>query len=191
MTKRLAVILIDRFADWEHGFFTSAIRDFFGGEVRFYTPGGADMTSEGGMRARADGPLDRLTPADFDALAVIGSGVWMGETPPDISELLRNADIAGKFIGIICGATLTAARAGLLDTLPHTSNSLETLQKAPEYRGAGHYQNVAHAVRAGNVITAAGFSPRSFAYEMVAALYPHETTNLGYFKQELMAEQFA
>ena len=36
-----------------------------------------------------------------------------------------------------------------------------------------------------------GFAPRSFAYEMVAALYPAESTNLGYLKAELTAEDFA
>ncbi len=190
MTKRLAVLLIDRFADWEHGFLTAAIRDFFGGEVRFYTPGGAEMTSEGGMRIRADGAMEQLTPADFDALAVIGSGVWMGADPPDISDVLRAADMAEKFIGLICGATLAAARAGLLDARPHTGNSLDALQKATAYRGADHYQDVRRAVRSGNVITASGASPRSFAYEMVAALYPDEPTNLGYFKQELTSERF-
>lgn len=190
MTKKLAVILIDRFADWEHGHVTAPVRDFFSGEVRFFTPGGGDATSEGGMRARADGALEDLTPAAFDALAVIGSGVWMGDNPPDISALLQAADREGKLIGAICGATLAIARSGLLDDRPHTSNSLKTLQRAPAYRGAAQYRDVPHAVRAGNVITAAGFAPRSFGYEMVAALYPDETTNLGYLKEELTAETF-
>lgn len=191
MTKKLAVILIDRFADWEHGHVTAPVRDFFAGEVRFFTPGGQDATSEGGMRARADGALEDLAPGAFDALAVIGSGVWMGENPPDISDLLLAADREGAVIGAICGATLAVARSGLLNDRPHTSNSLKTLQKAQAYRGAGHYLDVQHAVRSGNVITAAGFAPRSFGYEMVAALYPNEETNLGYLRQELTAESFA
>jgi putative intracellular protease/amidase len=190
MAQRLAVILIPRFADWEHGFMTAPIRDFLGGEVRFYSPGGADMTSEGGMRARADGALEALTPDDFDALAVIGSGAWMAEGAPDIASLLQSADAAGRIIGLICGATQAGARAALLDARPHTSNDLATLQKVPTYRGAGHYLDVRHAVRAGNLITASGASSRSFAFEMVSALYPNEQTNLGYFRAELTAEQF-
>lgn len=190
MPTRLAVILIEKFADWEHGFLTAAMRDFFGAEVRFYTPGGAGVTSEGGMRPTADGALEALTPDDFDGLAVIGSGAWMREGAPDISGLVRAADRAGRLIGFICGATVAAARAGLLDARPHTSNDSDTPKKAAAYQGATHYRDVPHAVRDGNLITAPGFAPRSFAYEMAAALVPNQEKYLGFFKQELQAEKF-
>ena len=190
MTKRLAVILIEKFADWEHGFMTSALRDFFGGEVKFYTPGGTTVTSEGGMRAAADGAIEALTPDAFDALAVIGSGGWMGDAAPDISGIVQTADRAGRLIGFICGATVAAARAGLLDSRPHTSNDADTPKKATAYAGAAHYRDVPRAVRDGNLITAPGFAPRSFAYEMVSALVPDQEKYLGFFKQELTAEKF-
>lgn len=191
MPVRLAVILVDRFADWEHGFLTAPVRDFFQGEVRFQTPGGRTVTSEGGMRALADGAIETLTPSDFDALAVIGSSAWFGGDAPDITALVQAADRAGRVVGFICGATLAAARAGLLDARAHTSNDAATLSKAATYRGAAHYCDVRRAVRDGNLISAPGFAPRSFAYEMVAALYPAESTNLGYLKAELTAEDFA
>ncbi|BCW90581.1 putative protease YdeA [Alphaproteobacteria bacterium SO-S41] len=190
MPTRLAVILIEKFADWEHGFLTSALRDFFGAEVRFYTPGGATVTSEGGMRAAADGAVETLTPDAFDGLAVIGSGVWMKDGAPDISALVQSADKAGRLLGFICGGTIAAARAGLLDNRPHTSNDADTPKKSSAYHGASHYRDVPHAVRDSNLITAPGFAPRSFAYEMVAALVPGEKKGLGFFKQELTAEKF-
>jgi putative intracellular protease/amidase len=190
MSKRLAVLLIDRFADWEHGLLTAATQDFFNGRVRFYTPGGAEMTSEGGMRPRADGPIESLRVDDFDGLAVIGSSRWDLDDAPEISALLREADRAERIVGLICKGTFAGGRAGLLDARPHTSNSLETLQKSPVYRGASHYQTVPHAVRAGHVITAAGTSPRSFAFEMASALFPDKTEELGWMRQELGAERF-
>jgi putative intracellular protease/amidase len=190
MPKRLAVVLIDRFADWEHGFLTSATRDFFGGEVRFYTPGGETVTSEGGMRPLADGAIASLDVKDFDALAVIGSSQWDKDGAPDVSALLGAADRAGRVLGFICKGTLAAARAGLLDARAHTSNSLETLRAAPAYRGEAHYQRVPHAVRAGHVITAAGTSPRTFAFEVASALFPEQTRELGWMRAELGAERF-
>jgi putative intracellular protease/amidase len=190
MAPTIAVILIDRFADWEHGFLTAPIRDFFNGTVRFYTPNGGAVTSEGGMRAEADAGFDALNPDIYDALAVIGSGLWMKDGAPDISALAQASDRAGRLTGFICGGTAAAARAGLLDTRAHTSNSLETLTAIPAYSGKAHYQDVPRAVRNGNLVTAAGFAPRSFAFEMLQALLPGETKNLGYYKDELTAERF-
>ncbi|MFO1236030.1 MAG: DJ-1/PfpI family protein [Alphaproteobacteria bacterium] len=191
MPVRLAVLLIDRFADWEHGWLTAPVRDFFRGQVTFHTPGGRTVASEGGMRALADGAIETLTPDDFDGLAVIGSSQWFGEDAPDIAALVRAADGAGRTLGFICGATLAAARAGLLDSRAHTSNEAATLAKAAAYRGADRYRDVRHAVRDGNLVTAGGFAARSFAYEMTAALYPDEAVNVGYLKAELTAESFS
>ena len=190
MTTRLAVILIDKFADWEHGFLTSALRDFFNGEVKFYTPGGVSVTSEGGMRAAADAAITALDSANYEALAVIGSGVWMKDGAPDIAPQVQAADRAGRLLGFICGATAAAARAGLLNGRAHTSNDADTVKKASAYTGAAHYRDVPHAVRDGNLVTAAGYAPRSFAFEMLSALLPGEAKNLGYYKQELTAEKF-
>lgn len=191
MSKTLAVILIDRFADWEHGFLTAPIRDFFNGTVRFYTPDGSPVASEGGMRAVADGGFDALNPDGYDALAVIGSGLWMKDGAPDIAPIVQAADKAGRLTGFIYGATAAAARAGLLNARAHTSNSLETLTSVPAYNGAAHYQNVPHAVADGHLVTAAGFAPRSFAFRMLEILLPEEAKTLGYYKDELTAERFA
>jgi putative intracellular protease/amidase len=190
MSARLAVVLIDRFADWEHGFLTAATQDFFGGTVRFYTPGGADVTSEGGMRPRPDGALSSLRADDFDGLAVIGSSQWSAGDAPELGHLLREADRAGRVLGFICKGTLAAARAGLLDDRPHTSNDLATLQTVPTYRGATRYEAVPHAVRSGHLVTAAGTSPRSFAFEVASALFPERTQELGWMRVELGAERF-
>lgn len=191
MSKRLAVVLIDRFADWEHGFATSVLQDYLGGEVRFYTPGAREVASEAGMRPRPDGALEALTPQSFDGLAVIGSSAWFRDDAPDIGALLGDSVKAGRTVGLICGATLAGARSGLFDTRPHTSNDLATLQKASAYRGAAQYRDVPHAVRDGNLVSAAGFAPRSFAFELLSALCPDKETELGYFRKELTAERFA
>ena len=191
MSKKFAVILIDQFADWEHGILTSTLRDWLKGEVTFHTPGGAEVTSEGGMRAASDGSIDDLKPADFDALAVIGSGKWSKPGAPDISDMLISADKSHKLLGFICQGTLAAARAGLLDTRPHTSNDGDTPKMVPTYQGAAHYLDTPRAVRSDNIVTASGLAPVTFAIEMLAALYPDKEKELATFRADLAREHMA
>jgi putative intracellular protease/amidase len=187
----LAVLLIEGFADWEHGHLTAPVREFFGGRVTFHTPGGGLVTSIGGMRVDTDEPAEALTAGACDALAVIGSAGWFGDGAPDLAALYRAVDAAGKPLGFICGATLAAAKAGLLDARPHTSNSLDTLQKAPAYAGAAHYQDVPRAVRSGHLVTAAGECARSFALEMAQLMFAGRDEQLGWMRYELTREVIA
>lgn len=184
MAKRLAVILIDKFADWEHGYLTSTLRDFLGGTVGFYTPMGADVTSEGGMVARSSGRIDDLSPSDFDALAVIGSSVWSTKDAPDIAKLVELADKSKKIVGFICQGTLAAARAGLLDERPHTSNDADTPKMVATYQGAAQYLETPRAVRDGNLITSAGSSPVTFAVEILVALHPEREKDIRWLESE-------
>lgn len=45
-----------------------------------------------------------------------------------MSRLLRAAWEHGAVVGAICAGTIAAARAGLLDGRPHTSNGLDFLK---------------------------------------------------------------
>lgn len=59
--------------------------------------------------------------------------------------------------------TLALARAGILDTVAHTSNSADFLQqKAVGYEGRSLYRNSPAAVVADRIITAPGAAPVSF-----------------------------
>lgn len=187
----LAVLLIDSFADWEHGHLTAPVREFFDGRVTFHTPGGGVVTSVGGMQVVTDEPAETLAAGGFDALAVIGSARWFEEGAPDLSALYRAVDAAEKPLGFICGATLAAARAGLLNERPHTSNNADTLTKTPAYTGAALYQDVPRAVRSGHLVTAAGECARSFALEMAQLMFAGKDEQLGWMRWELTREVIA
>ncbi|MGF1625790.1 MAG: DJ-1/PfpI family protein [Alphaproteobacteria bacterium] len=125
------------------------------------------------MQVAADQPAEALRAQDYDALALVGSPQWEGPRAPYVGAILAEAHGAGKVIGAICGATLAFARAGLLNDLRHTSNSLDYLQQnAGNYRGGGFYANTAGAVSDGGVITAPGSAPVTFASAMLRALLP-------------------
>jgi putative intracellular protease/amidase len=188
MTKRLAVILIDSFAEWEFGLLTSVARDYLGAEVTFHTPGGRTVTAEGGLRAEADGAIEDLNLANVDALVVVGSSHWSKGTAPDLNRLLQGVDESGRTLGFICQGTLAAARAGMLNERAHTSNNLETLKKAAVYRGSEHYVDTPRAVRDGNIITAPGSAPVTFAIEMLNALWPEKAGEIGAYHADLVRE---
>ena len=187
----LAVLLIEGFAYWEHGHLTAPVREFFDGRVTFHTPGGGRVTSSGSRRVETDEAAESLSADAFDALAVIGSANWFEDGAPDLAALYRAVDAAGKPLGFICGATLAAARAGLLNDRPHTINSLDTLKKTPAYKGEARYQDVPRAVRSGHLVTAAGECARSFALEMAQLMFAGKDEQLGWMRYELTREVIA
>lgn len=171
--NRIAVLLNDAFADWETGFLSSSVCEFFGGEVLHFSKDGREVLSEGTLRVIPSGSFNDVDPAEFQALIVCGSSKWMSPNPVDISELLLQAEKHGTVIGAICGGTLTAARAGLLDDRRHTSNGPKWLPEyVATYRGAAHYQDVNDAISDRGIVTAPGSAPVAFAREVLSLLYP-------------------
>jgi putative intracellular protease/amidase len=189
MGKHIAFLVIDQFADWEPAYLSSAVRTYFDGTTSFHTPGGEPVTSMGGMSLSPDGAVEDLDPARYDALVVVGSGVWIGDEAPDVSGVLQAADKAGKVVGAICAGTLAAGRAGLLEGRPHTSNETGFLdENAKGYAAAAAYVDTPRAVRDGNLVTSAGSSPVTFTTAVLTALHPQAAENLKQFEAMCAAE---
>ena len=112
-------------------------------------------------------------------LLVCGGSAWEQPDAPDVTTALRSAHAAGKIVGGICAATLQLAKAGLLDTIPHTSNAPGFLDQTG-YAGVTHYRDGASAVLADRIVTAAGTSPVSFMERVLAALGKSDE-NLAYY----------
>lgn len=187
--KRCIALFNHGWADWESGFVLAALRDEFGFEVRIATPGGVEATSIGGVRAAADLAFDAVDPGQADLLLVIGSARWMEAEDPAVTALLRRADAAGLVIGAICAGTLAAARAGLLDARPHTSNSLAFLQaRAPAYDGVACYRDQPRAVTGGRLVTAPGSAPATFAVAVLRLAVPEREADIAAYAAMLGAE---
>ena len=89
--------------------------------------------------------------------------IWERADAPDIRDFLLASRSSGAAIAGICGGTLALARAGLLDSVSHTSNSADFLQQnAVGYEGAALYRSSQVAVVADRIITAPGSAPVSF-----------------------------
>ena len=171
MAKRLAVVLSEGYADWECALLMATARGDCGAKTVVLTPGGADVTSLGGVSVRSAGAAEDALPDDFDVLVVCGGTIWQSGAAPDLSAPVGRFVAAGKPVAAICDATLEFARLGLLDDRPHTGNAPRQLPDlVPAYRGAAHYRNEPQAVQADGVITASGAAPVTFAREILNAI---------------------
>ena len=187
--KRCIALFNHGWADWEAGFVLAALREDFAFDVRIASPGGVEVRSIGGVRAAADLAFDAVEPAGADLLLVIGSAQWIETEDPAVTTLLRRADADGLPTGAICAGTLAAARAGLLDDRPHTSNALSFLQaRAPLYGGAAHYQASPRAVTGRNLVTAPGSAPASFAVAILRLVAPEREADIAAYADMLAAE---
>lgn len=165
----IVTMLTDGYADWETALLNAVAHSFYGVETRFASPGGLPVTSSGGMTVAPDLALEDLVIANLDAIVVSGGTIWQQPHAPDLGALLLEAHAAGKVIGVICDATLAAARAGLLDTVAHTSNAAGYLDPTG-YRGTEHYRDIATAVSDARIVSAPGTAPVSFMAEVMRAL---------------------
>ena len=170
-TKRIAVLLPDGFADWEIGMLAASAREQFAAEIRSLTPNGEPVDSIGGMRAFADGRFAEADDTAFDALVTCGSDAWAVDDL-GVGAIMAATLARGTPVGVICGATIPAARVGLFAGRAHTSNGRDWLAGiVPGYAGAEHYREGCEAVRGGKLVSAPGTAPATFAIELLTLLY--------------------
>ena len=165
----IATILTDGFADWETALLNAVARSYYGVETRFVTPGGRPVRSSGGMLVEADTALEALDVGEVDAVIVCGGTIWQSPAAPDLTGLFAAVAREDKVLGLICDATVAAAKAGILDDVRHTSNGAGYLD-ATGYAGTAHYIDTPGAVRDGRVVTAPGTAPVRFMGEVLAGL---------------------
>ena len=177
--KKIGFVFIDRFADWEYGLLSASAVEWFGAQAVSITPDGQPVTSASGFRLSPHRSATVADNHDLDAIAVIGSDVWTGDKAPDVSSLVDAVAMRRGVIGGICAGTLPLARAGVFEGRTHTSNGRDwILTLLPDYAGVERYRDVPNAVADGNVVSAPGSAPGTFAKEFIEALYPDKHDEL-------------
>ena len=160
-------------ADWEAGQVLAALREYYGVQIEIATPDGEPQTSIGGVLAAADYKFADPVLADADVFLLIGSDAWVDYRDEAFDGLLRQVHADGKIVGAICGATVAAARAGLLAGKAHTSNGAEWLAgHAPDYLGIERYVDTPKAVTDGRLVTAPGSAPVTFSASICRLVAP-------------------
>jgi len=138
--SKVAVLLTQGFADWEYGVLCGLGQAYFGLDIRYVTPTPGDVVSMGGLVARVSDGFELLDIWEPDALVVVGGTLWEQPEAPDISGVLEGMHARGAVVAGICGGTLALARAGLLNSVRHTSNDVGFLGTHAEgYAGAAQY----------------------------------------------------
>ena len=185
----LLVLLTPGYADWEPAYLLGVGKAFYGLAASTGSLGHAQLESQGGVTVRPDLVRENFSAADFDGLAVPGGTIWESSDAPDLKPLIDEFRAARKPIGLICGATLAGARAGLLDNIAHTSNALDFLTgNASNYQGRDHYRDQKAAVVDDRVVTAPGTAPVSFSVELMKLLDVLDDEKAEEFRQMLAAE---
>ena len=185
---RVGLILSPGFADWEYAFIAGTGSPFYGIDVRFFAAATGQIHSQGGLAVTIDSSLQQCLDWKPDVVVVIGAMVWESAEAPDIRDFLHACRSRGATLAGICGGTLALARAGLLDTIPHTSNSADFLQEnAAGYAGHAFYRNSSVAVVADHIITAPGPAPVSFTCAVFEAAGLSSET-ISQFRSMLAAE---
>lgn len=113
---------------------------------------------------------DEVTTESSAVLIVVGGDTWQDLKHQPIIEKVKEWLDAGANVAAICGATAALADAGIFDTRPHTSNTLEYLKMvAPNYKGDAYYRDE-KAVMDNNLVTANSAGSLLFARYILARL---------------------
>jgi putative intracellular protease/amidase len=184
MENRTAHVLVfDGFADWEPASALAELQP----HIRIFR---ADrgrvtknvVTSMGGIRVLPDLSISEVQPKLTSILILPGGDVWMREDLQEVTRLTKDLIESDRPVAAICAATLSLARAGLLDDRRHTSNGCAFIPKyVATYRGQGLYQRV-RAVADGNVITANGLAPFAFAAKIFRKLAPDRENDIAIYE---------
>ncbi len=176
MSTDIHYFVFDSLSDWEAAYAIAGIntgqyqRVPDAWRIRTLSPKGEEVTTAGGLRIRPDmSMMADFDPADCRLLILPGGTAWDKGEHGDIAVLAGKVLAAGGAVAAICGATAGLARAGLLDTVRHTSNAKPYLA-ATNYKGGALYQE-APAVTDGRLITASATAPVDFAYHIFRELY--------------------
>ena len=174
----------DTMADWEYAYLTTGLTmaaeqepDRF--RLRVLADGQPEVTTAGRLRLQTDGDLNEVTLDDVALLVLPGADTW-DDGHERVLDLARTLLQRGTPVAGICGATYGLARAGLLDSRPHTSNAPDFLA-ASGYAGSDHYREE-RVVDDGGLITAPASAPVDFSAAVFRRLdlFPPEIIDAWY-----------
>lgn len=185
--KQLAIILTEGFADWECAPLMGTAKGHLGIECVVASPSGAGVTSMGGLATIPAVAVEDLDPIEFAGVVICGGTSWGAGRAPVLDNVLWDFRDKNRLVAGICAGTLSLAKAGLLNSVDHTSNSRGFLETVSCYRGEAQYRDVAYAVTCDAIVTAPGTAPMTFMAEILRAL-GHGSPELDAYLCALAAE---
>lgn len=189
MKKIIYLYILESMAEWEVTNILQAISmesmlkkgksDF---EVKTISVNKKPIRTIGGLTIIPDYTLEEINEDNMVALLLPGAENWANEENREILNKALMYLEKGILVAAICGATLELANLKVLDSLYHTSNSLEYLNFfSPKYTGKEFYIHKS-AVSYKNLITGSSAGGLLWAKYILEYLnvYPVETIEAWY-----------
>ena len=188
-------VVFDGISDWEAALALAEVN-----KSERYKTSAVGLTAEpvitaAGLRVQPDGSLDALDVERAAAFVVPGGELWERKDGGEAAvETVRRLHVAGVLVAAICGGTLVAARAGLLENRRHTSNMPGYIdQFVPEYDGGSYFVSGELAVTEERLTTASGVGSVEFAHKLLRALQVYDEDELeawfGLFKHGVLPDR--
>lgn len=183
MSNVVYLAIYDGISDWEYGYVLAHINspEFQKAPHRFEvkTVGRTreSIKTKGGLTVLPDLTLHELSTSEGKMLILCGADNAAAGGIDDFAEAAKYFIDNRVCVAAICGATAALARRGILDEIPHTSNTKEFLEMTG-YAGSENY-NQQPVVSTDYLITASGIEPIAFAAEIFKKLdiYSNDALN--------------
>ncbi|GFI62049.1 putative protease YdeA [Clostridiales bacterium] len=172
MRKTILFVILDKYADWEAAYLSSALamlcEDKY--ETKTVSLTKDPVHSIGGFSTQPDYDIESA-PEEYEALILIGGMTWRSEEAQKVGPMAERCFNSGRILGGICDASAFLGTLKILNNIKHTSNDLNDLQHWAKdaYSGESNYI-MEQAVSDNNVITANGTAPLEFAREVLLTL---------------------
>jgi len=121
----------------------------------------------GGLEITPDIDVHNINLENGDLIVLPGGNTWQNEENKEIINIIHKKLDMNITVAAICGATTALAEIGILDNRKHTSNGKGFLEMmCKNYKGKDFYEDKLVVVD-NNLITATGFAPLEFTYEII------------------------
>ena len=174
LPKIVYLFVFTSLSDWEIGYATTGINNPMMQVnpekylVKTFSIDGKPIITMGGLKITPDLSIDDVTLSNAEMLILPGGLSWNEGANQEVLFLAQKFHESQIKVAAICGATLGLAKTGLLDSVKHTSNSIDYI-KISEYHGSKNYQHTLVANDKG-IITASGTASLEFAREIFQEL---------------------
>jgi len=171
---KIYLYVLNTLADWEISHLIAEINSGRFLKKNIETPKiikvGNNLTpiiTMGGLEITPDIDVQNINLENGDLIVLPGGNTWQNEENQEIIKIIHKKLDMNITVAAICGATTALAETGMLDNRKHTSNGKGFLEMmCKNYKGKDFYEDKL-AVVDNNLITATGFAPLEFTYEII------------------------
>jgi len=171
---KIYLYVLNTLADWEISHLIAEINSGRFLKKNIETPKiikvGNNLTpiiTMGGLEITPDIDVHNINLENGDLIVLPGGNTWQNEENKEIINIIYKKLDMNITVAAICGATTALAEIGILDNRKHTSNGKGFLEMmCKNYKGKDFYEDKLVVVD-NNLISATGFAPLEFTYEVI------------------------